>query len=109
MVRPAGARAIRRAIVHLEGAGKMDEQAPGRAWEIPRRSSNSLWIDLDSLRLILRRPNFFGVNISLFFIQCTQTRFTVRMLTFISAAIIRALTLLVLARIMFFFFGMSQL
>jgi hypothetical protein len=53
-----------------------------------------------SLRLVLGRPNFPGANGSLFFIQYPQTLFTVRMLTFISIAMIRELMLLFLARIM---------
>ena len=55
----------------------------------------------DSLRLVLGRPNFLGANGSLFFIQCPQTRFTVRMLIFISKAMILELMLLVFARIIY--------
>ena len=67
----------------------------------------SLWISRinrlsASLRCIFRRPNFFDANGSLFFfIQCSQTRFTVRILTFISAAMILELMLLVFTLIIY--------
>jgi len=65
-----------------------------------------LFVDFKNKELIcfaqagLGRPNFPGANGSLFFIQYPQTLFTVRMLIFISIAMIRELMLLFLARIM---------
>jgi hypothetical protein len=52
-----------------------------------------------SSRYVLGRPNFFGANGSLFFTHCPQTRLTVRILNFISIAMVLELMLLVFDRI----------
>jgi len=46
-------------------------------------------------------PNFLMLRSVLIFVQCIQTRFTVRILAFISAAMILELMLLVFALIMY--------